>query len=156
MRPSRTTLSFALVLLTGAMAFGDPVPQSGRAQAGRDLYAEIGGNELTRQALEALVSVAARDPRVAPYEGIVRVWLDGSLASSHFGDDMAAYYSKTFTEKELREIIDFLRTPTGRKFVAQMPAAIQQAANLSAALMEANRTTLEELLVKRKSSGPKH
>ena len=155
MKATGTVLTFVLATLFGAAALAAPQPPSGRDQAGRDLYRELGGDELSRKSLEAVVSMAGREPRVAPYEGIVRAWANSSLASSHFGDDMASYYSKTFTEKELKELLAFLKTPTGKKVVAQMPDAIQHAADLSAVILEANRRSLEETLGKRKVAGAK-
>src|SRR5215471_5012575 len=124
-----------------------PVP----APTGRDLYQMLGGDRLTLQSLQAILSIAGRDSKVAPYEGIIRSWLDSSMASSHIGDDMAKYYSETFTPKELQEIAAFLKTPTGQKVVAQLPGVIQHSANLSAVMMEQNRANLEEAMGKKKS-----
>jgi len=155
MKPSATISTIAFATFLGAAALADPQAPTGRELAGRDLYNVLGGDALSKKTLEALVSIAGRDPKVAPYEGIVRTWLDGSLASSHFGEDMSRYYSKSFTEKELRELIAFLRTPTGQKFVAQLPDTIQHAADLSGVIMETNRKNLEDILSKRKGAGAK-
>ena len=114
----------------------------------------IGGDKLTLQSLQAILSIAGRDSKVAPYEGIIRSWLESSLASSHFEDEMSKYYSATFTEKELGDISAFLKTPTGQKVVAQLPGIVQHSANLSGVMMEQNRANLEEALGKKKS-GPK-
>ncbi len=122
---------------------------------GRELYRVLGGDKLTLQTLEAVASIAGRDSKVAPYEGIIRTWLESSMASSHFEDDMARYYASTFTEKELKDIIAFLKTPTGQKVVAQMPGLVQHGANLSAVVMEENRAKLEEALGKRKTTSTK-
>ncbi len=155
MKLSRTfpTIVIATFLATAALA--DNQAPTGREQAGRDLYKVLGGDELVKKTVESLVSIAGRDPSVAPYEGIVRAWLGGSFASSHFGEDMSAYYSRTFTEKELKELTAFLRTPTGQKFVAQLPGAIQHAADLTGVIMETNRKSLEDILARRKGTGAK-
>ena len=98
-----------------------------------------------------MLSIAGRDPKVAPYEGIIRAWLDSSMSSSHFEDDMSRYYSTTFTDKELKDILAFLKTPTGQKLVTQMPGIIQHAANLTGVMMENNRAALEQAMGKRRS-----
>ena len=41
-------------------------------------------------------------------------------------DDIARLYAQHFTEAELKEMIAFYKTPTGRKLVADEPAIIQQ------------------------------
>ena len=145
------------VLVVILAASGHPAPAAEPKAApptGRDLYKMIGGDKLTLQGLQAILSIAGRDAKVAPYEGIIRSWLESSLASSHFEDDMAKYYSTTFTEKELGDIAAFLKTPTGQKVVAQLPGIVQHSANLSGVMMEQNRANLEEALGKKKS-GPK-
>jgi len=153
MKLSRTISTIAIAAILGTAALADPQAPTEREQAGRDLYKALGGDQLVKKTMESLVSIAGRDPSVAPYEGIVRTWLDGSLASSHFGDDMSNYYSRTFTEKELKELTAFLRTPTGQKFVAQLPGTIQHAADLTGVIMETNRKSLEDILGRRKGTG---
>ena len=155
MKHSRTISTIVIATVLGTAVLADSQAPTGREQAGRDLYKVLGGDVLVKKTVESLVSIAGRDPSVAPYEGIVRAWLVGSLASSHFGDDMSNYYSRTFTEKELKELTAFLRTPTGQKFVAQLPEAIQRSADLAGVIMETNRKSLEDLLAKRKGTGAK-
>jgi len=41
-------------------------------------------------------------------------------------DQIARLYAQRFTEAEMREVIAFYRSPTGRKFVAQEPAVIDE------------------------------
>lgn len=154
MKFARMALMIVAVSALCAQAFAQGTPKAAPPPpTGRDLYQALGGDRLTQQALEALVSIAGRDPKVAPYEGIVRAWVNSSLASSHIGDDMSAYYSKTFNEKDLKELLAFFRTPTGQKYVAQLPDALQHGANLTALMMEANRKDLEDVLNKQKNQG---
>jgi len=41
-------------------------------------------------------------------------------------DEIARLYAQHFTEAEMKEVIAFYKTPTGRKLVADEPAIIQQ------------------------------
>lgn len=118
---------------------------------GRELYKTLGGDRLTLQTLESILSIAGRDPKVAPYEGIIRTWLESIVPNSHFEDDMSRYYATSFTDKELKDILVFLKTPTGQKFVNQLPGIIQHASNLSGVMMEQNRSNLEQAMGKRRS-----
>jgi hypothetical protein len=67
---------------------------------------------------------------------------------------MSRYYSKSFTEKELKELIAFLRRPQARSSSPKLPDTIQHAADLSGVIMETNRKNLEDIL-KRKGAGAK-
>ena len=119
---------------------------------GRELYRTLGGDKLTLQTLEAMVSIAGRDQKVAPYEGMIRAWLENNMSSSHFEDDMSRYYASSFSDKELKDLLGFLKTPTGQKFVHQLPDLIQHASNLSGVWLEQNRVSLEQAMGKRRSS----
>ena len=150
MRILRTVAAVLLLALAGTGTFmAEQAPAA--SPQGRDLYKALGGDKLTLQTLQAILSIAGRDPKVAPYEGIIRAWLDTSMSSSHFEDDMSRYYSTTFTDKELKDILAFLKTPTGQKLVTQMPGIIQHAANLTGVMMENNRAALEQAMGKRRS-----
>ena len=150
MRILRNVAALLLLALSGTGTFmAEQAPAA--SPQGRDLYKALGGDKLTQQTLQAMLSIAGRDPKVAPYEGIIRAWLDSSMSSSHFEDDMSRYYSTTFTDKELKDILAFLKTPTGQKLVTQMPGIIQHAANLTGVMMENNRAALEQAMGKRRS-----
>jgi hypothetical protein len=150
MRILRNVAALLLLALSGTGTFmAEQAPAA--SPQGRDLYKALGGDKLTLQTLQAILSIAGRDPKVAPYEGIIRSWLDSSMSTSHFEDDMARYYSTTFTDKELKDVLAFLKTPTGQKFVSQMPGIVQHAANLTGVMMENNRAALEQAMGKRKS-----
>jgi len=150
----RNTFAVLLLAVFGTATFTAEQAPAASPQ-GRDLYKALGGDTLTQKTLEAILSIAGRDPKVAPYEGIIRTWLQSSLSSSHIDDDMARYYSTTFTDKEIKDILAFLKTPTGQKVVNQMPGVIQHAANLSGVMMEQNRANLEQALGKKSTTRPR-
>ena len=43
--------------------------------------------------------------------------------------EAAKFYAQRFTEQELKEIVAFLRTPVGKKMVAQEPLALDDTFN---------------------------
>jgi len=148
----RTLRNVAAVLSLAAVGTGTFMAEQGpTSPQGRDLYKALGGDRLTLQTLESILSIAGRDSKVAPYEGIIRTWLENSLPNSHFDDDMSRYYATTFSDKELKDLLAFLKTPTGQKLVNQLPGIIQHAANLSGVMMEQNRANLEQAMGKRRS-----
>ena len=51
--------------------------------------------------------------------------------------EMAKLYAETFTEAELQDVIDFYRSPTGRKFLERQPALLQRGAALGQSLVQA-------------------
>ena len=149
MRILRNVVAVAALALAGTGTF--VAEQAPTNPQGRDLYKTLGGDKLTLQTLESILSIAGRDPRVAPYEGVIRTWLESIVPASHFEDDMSRYYATTFSDKELKDILAFLKTPTGQKLVSQLPGIIQHASNLSGVMLEQNRANLEQAMGKRRS-----
>jgi len=56
-------------------------------------------------------------------------------------DDIAVVYAQRFTVDELKAVIDFYRSPTGQKFIAEMPALMQAGAQIG---MKYSQKVLED------------
>jgi hypothetical protein len=56
---------------------------------------------------------------------------------------VAELYTKNFTEQELREIVDFYNTPTGKKAVEKLPALLQEAMKDGMAKVQKNMPELQ-------------
>jgi hypothetical protein len=61
-------------------------------------------------------------------------------------DDYVKLYMDTFTEPELRELITFYKTPTGKKSVKQMPVLLQKGAELGASRVREHMGELMQML----------
>jgi hypothetical protein len=58
-------------------------------------------------------------------EVAVKVAHDLAGQEKAVGDEMAKIYSTDFTEKELKELVTFYKTPLGKKLLEQEPHTIQ-------------------------------
>jgi hypothetical protein len=61
-------------------------------------------------------------------------------------DDYVKLYMDTFSEPELRELITFYKTPTGKKAVKQMPQLLQKGAELGASRVREHMGELMQML----------
>lgn len=68
------------------------------------------------------------------------------LSWSALKDDYVKLYMENFTEPELRELITFYKTPTGKKAVKQMPVLLQKGAELGASRVRDHMGELMEML----------
>jgi hypothetical protein len=50
----------------------------------------------------------------------------GNLDMREMEDEIAALYARTFTEQELKDILAFYATPSGRSMLAKTPALMQE------------------------------
>jgi hypothetical protein len=53
------------------------------------------------------------------------------LGSREMKVDVASTYAEVFSEEELREILEFYRTPLGKKFLDRMPELMQKSMQMS-------------------------
>jgi len=63
-------------------------------------------------------------------------------------EGMVALYEEEFTEAEIRELIAFYETPTGRKALEKMPVLMQKGAKLGQDIAERHQAELQADLMK--------
>lgn len=144
-RSAAIGLSLFLVLVGAAPG---PAPVSPHEKAARELFLLIGGADLASSGAEAMVEMFSQDPETAPYRDVFREWLRKVFAESDLETEMVKLYMDTFTEKELREIAAFYKTPVGRKAIATMPELMQKGAEIGMRQAEAHSSELAEMLEK--------
>jgi hypothetical protein len=136
-RPSKLLLAFALVLGLGqalpvVSAQAQTAPTPGAIAAAKELlalknasamYASIVPNIIQRTK-ESLVQSNLNYQKDL---NEVAIKLAGELAGSEKAVDeaMAKVFATDFTEKELRDLVAFYKTPLGAKLLTQEPRSIQ-------------------------------
>ena len=97
-----------------------------------------------------------QNPDLAPFEDIMRSFLDEHLGWDALRDDFLRLYAESFTEPELRDILAFYRTETGQKAIRLMPGLMERGMALGQRAVLENQDELEALVadrVKRLSLG---
>ena len=62
-------------------------------------------------------------------------------------DDFLSLYMESFTETELREMIAFYQTPTGKKAIKMMPELVQKGAQIGMRRVQQNKADLQRLIL---------
>lgn len=91
-------------------------------------------------------------PIIAPYKDVLRRFLDKYASFSALQEDLAKLYMDRFTELQLRQIIAFYQTPTGRIAVRELPKVIELAAALGKTRVEEHMAELKQMMLQQ---GPK-
>jgi uncharacterized protein len=141
-------IGLPLLVLVGAAP--KPAPVSPHEQAAREVLQLVGGKDLAMGGAEAMMGTILRDPEIAPYRDEVRGWFQKVFSETAIESDMVKVYMETFSEKELREIAAFCKTPAGRKAIAAMPELIRKATEVGAKRAQENGYQLDEMLAKLK------
>ena len=84
-----------------------------------------------------------------PYRGTLLKWAEKYLTWEQMGPKVAAMYADTFSEPELRELIAFYTTPTGKKVLATMPDLAKRGAMMGAEVAQAHQLELEQMIRER-------
>jgi uncharacterized protein len=141
-------LSLILLVLVGAAP--QPAPVSPHEKAAREVLRIVGGENLAMSGVEAAMGLILQDPEMAPYKDVVRAWFQRVFSESEIESEMVKLYMDQFSEKELREISAFYKTPAGRKSIAAMPDLMKEAAEIGMKRAEEHGDELYELIEKAK------
>ena len=63
-------------------------------------------------------------------KGIFRAWFDEDIDRTKMASEIKKQYSQTFTDDEIKEIISFYQTPTGKKLLEKSPALMKLGAQV--------------------------
>lgn len=78
------------------------------------------------------------DPEMAPYRGVLEAWVLDVFRSPEATAAFARVYAETFTERELRDMVAFYQTPTGRRMASEQGNLATAGARVGEELAQAN------------------
>jgi len=149
-RPALRIAVICLPLLVLVGAAPKPAPISPHEKAARELLQIVGGEDLAMGGAKAAMALILQDPDMAPYKDEVRGWFQKVLSEAAIESEMVKIYMDTFSEKELREIAAFFKTPSGRKAIAAMPDLMEQAVGIGMKRAQEHGYELDEMIAKAK------
>jgi hypothetical protein len=81
-------------------------------------------------------------PELAPYRSVLESWAKEVFSSDEAAEAFALLYAETFTEGEMRDMIAFYLSPTGRRLAAEQVSVSLRAAAIGQELAEARAPDL--------------
>ena len=92
--------------------------------------------------LERLVQQGMPAVAVDEMKQAITSWYDEEIKWQDLKPQMVELYTQEFTEPELKEMLAFYQSPTGRKALAVMPAIMQQMAKIQQAYFQGKQQSL--------------
>ncbi len=147
-----------------AAAVSDPPPAAPAAGGGHEAAAPVSSHEaaarelvritdLMRLALDAgggmIDAQIKANSTMAPYADIMHTWIAHVLQDIDLEGIVVKLYMESFSEAELRDLIAFYRTPTGKKALTVMPQLMQKGMALGMAKAQEHSAELQDLIAKR-------
>lgn len=93
-----------------------------------------------------LDAMQAQNPELAQFRAVLQRWMRQIFTSEEAAVAFARLYAETFTEAELRDIVTFIRTPSGRRFAAAQGELTRRGGELGQRLAEENQDELMQML----------
>ena len=120
---------------------------SSRLRTARELLEAMDMMSVLRAGNLAMVKAqTATNPAMAPFEEVLIEWAEKHLTWEVMAPPMSAAYAAVLTETEMRELIAFYRTPTGRKVVAVTPELTQRGAAIGSEVAQQFMPQLEVMV----------
>jgi hypothetical protein len=135
-----------LLLLLGAVQ--KPPQMSAHEAAARELVQLVGADRLAREGAESMLATIPDTPETAVYKEVSRTWYEKLFADEDFESEMVRLYMDRFSEKELREITAFYKTPAGRKAIDTLPELMRLSATYGLRKAEEHAAELDEMVAK--------
>jgi hypothetical protein len=95
--------------------------------------------------LEQLASCPAMQPALDAYARDAGALISESFSSTDFMPEVARLYVEVFDRDELQGLLDFYRSPLGRKMLAKMPELMQGSMAIAEQQMAAVMPRIDEL-----------
>jgi len=90
----------------------------------------------------AMDQQVAANPGLQPYRAVMLDWARDLFGSDELKNAFARIYAETFTEPEIRQLMEFARSPVGRKMVANQANLAQRGSELGKQLAQAHQADL--------------
>jgi hypothetical protein len=90
-----------------------------------------------------------QNPTLVPFRDVLITWAEKTMTWERFEGKVVAMYAGAFSEAEIRDLIAFYQTPTGKKMIQLGPQLTQQGAQLGAQVARENEDELMRMLEKR-------
>ena len=128
-------------------AAGQPTVSQASLEAASELLMLLQMEEVMLASMRATIDAQMNaQPAMAPFRDVMISWAEKHMSWEKVGARFATVYAESFTERELRDMIAFYMTPTGRKLAAAMPDLTRRGAEIGAAIGQENMADLQQML----------
>jgi len=136
----------ALVVSFSATSYAD---SGERLEAAKDLLDVMRTDSTLQKTIEQLLEVQLKQkPELRPFEKVLFEFLNKHMSYDNIKDDLAKLWADTFTKKEIFDLIEFYKTPTGQKTIDLLPVLSAKGAQIGYAKIQKHQSEFEEMIMK--------
>jgi hypothetical protein len=140
-------LTLMTVVLACGIAFGDA--QSHRKAAETLLSVLETEKLLQRLAEEVVAAQIQQNPQLGSHRDLLQQFVQKYLNWDSIKGEMITVYTQEFTEKEIKQLTEFYKTPLGKKASDKMPKLTFLAGQLGLKRAQENQAELRQMIEER-------
>jgi len=148
-KPLASLLAASVLCLCFAGALvGQAAGEAEKEKLARELMKMTGSDTIGNQLLGALTAQIKQSYPSVPDS----VWseIQQSVTGQEIVDLLIPQYTRNFSAAELQQLIDFYKTPVGKKFIAKLPEITQESLKVG---QDWGRKKAEEIIAKLQAKG---
>ena len=139
-----------VIAALGILAIGAVSVTPSSDQVAVELLRVMRIDKTTANSGEAIADVMIKaNPVLLPYRPVIIEWVHKTMSWDALEPKVAAVYSQAFTDDEMRQAMDFYRSPTGQKFLDKLPELMQKTGAISSELGKAHEAELRAMIAQR-------
>jgi hypothetical protein len=101
------------------------------------------------QSLEQMLALQLKNnPSLQPAEATLKQFFNKYMSWEALREDYIKIYMEEFTEKELKEMMSFFRTDTGKKMASKQTILMMKGAQLGQSKVQEHMSELQDMLQK--------
>lgn len=140
---------FIALLICGAVKAQTPAITPAHLKAAEDVLTASGaGSQLKENTLAMIKQASANVPedKKPKFIEIMNSFMNKYMNWELIKDQMAALYAQEFTEKELKDLAVFYRSPLGIKLNQKQPVLFQKGAALGQQAVQSHQAELQQMM----------
>lgn len=119
-------------------------------QAAEQLLDMMEMDSLMQKSIRQLLQVQLqRQPQMEPYKDVMLEFLSSYLSWDKLKNEYVDIYVSEFSEKELRDMIAFYETDTGKKAMSKLPQLMSRGAQIGSRRVQENAHVLRQMIAEK-------
>ena len=148
----RMVMTSLVVLGLSASAWAGPKQTSTHKRAAEELMEALQMDKMLDKSVGVMLDLQFQQaPQLLEKKAVVVAFFRKYMSWNALRDDLVSLYVVSFTERELRDLTAFYKTPTGQKAISVMPTLMQEGAKLGQQRVQEHMPELVQAL---QATGP--
>src|SRR5262249_8056641 len=140
------TMLAAALLAAGPAPAADE-PSKSHKEAAEALHKAMKMDRTMDAAIDELIDLQIKaNPQLTKYKDVMKKFYNKHIRYVKLKDDFVKMYTEAFTEKELKDLTTFYKTPVGRKLLKKQPGLMQKVADLGLKKVRKNQAELQKMI----------